>query len=387
MSRPEICPTCGIKLGPTQPRPATRVCTACSRSNPAGFNYCGFCATPMENTEMGARMADLAAPPGGWPSLTSELVEVRFYLQQGLFDDAYELLSIMQKRYPGHPQLNELSRRPKPARRVDTGVLALVDSVLAESANLVAKVPRRAAPRFTAPAQGGSDRTDVHSVVPPDDEATTTAARPPKRAKTGPESTTRRSGAQPKVGTGSQRTTPQKPSGPSGSHRTSVGPRPTAAAAPKPAAPAAREPTRIYRTVEPPPGARPVIVPSTAPSTPSRQASGPRPVVAQTGAPPVRSVQAPAVRPPAVTGQTVAQRPPQSGHTVVVDALQSPAPFPAEPAEAAPRGKRRRAESAAKPAPAPAAAPVVEAPPAATAEKPEPRRRATFGEHVLNRLR
>ncbi len=236
MSRPEICPTCGIKLGPTQPRPATRVCTACSRSNPAGFNYCGFCATPMENTEMGARMADLAAPPGGWPSLTSELVEVRFYLQQGLFDDAYELLSIMQKRYPGHPQLNELSRRPKPARRVDTGVLALVDSVLAESANLVAKVPRRAAPRFTAPAQGGSDRTDVHSVVPPDDEATTTAARPPKRAKTGPESTTRRSGAQPKVGTGSQRTTPQKPSGPSGSHRTSVGPRPTAAAAPKSAA-------------------------------------------------------------------------------------------------------------------------------------------------------
>lgn len=385
MSRPEICPTCGIKLGPTQPRPETRVCTACSRSNPAGFNYCGFCATPMENTEMGARMADLAAPPGGWPSLTSELVEVRFYLQQGLFDDAYELLSIMQKRYPGHPQLTELSRRPKPARRVDTGVLALVDSVLAESANLVAKVPRRAAPRFTAPAQGGSDRTDVHSVVPADDDAPTTAARPPKRAKTGPEAATRRSGAQPKVATGSQRTAPKTPSG---SHRTSVGPRPTAAAA-KPAAPAAREPTRIYRTVEPPPGARPVIMPSTpAPSTTTRQPSGPRAAVPQTGAPPVRSVQAPAVRPPAVTGQTVAQRAPQSGHTVVVDALQAPAPFPAAPAEAAPRaGKRRRGESAAKPAAAPAAAPAAEPPATPAAEKPEPRRRATFGEHVLNRLR
>jgi dimethylhistidine N-methyltransferase len=36
----------------------------------------------MEDTQMRARMSELAAPPGGWPSLTSELVEVRFYLQQ-----------------------------------------------------------------------------------------------------------------------------------------------------------------------------------------------------------------------------------------------------------------------------------------------------------------
>ena len=81
MSRSEICPTCGTKLGPTHPRAAMRVCTSCQRSNPEGFSYCGFCASPMENTEMRARMTELAAPPGGWPNITSELVEVRFYLQ------------------------------------------------------------------------------------------------------------------------------------------------------------------------------------------------------------------------------------------------------------------------------------------------------------------
>lgn len=397
MSRSEICPTCGVKLAPTQPRPEIRVCTACSRSNPAGFSYCGFCASPMENTETGARMAELAAPPGGWPSLTSELVEVRFYLQQGLFDDAYELLSIMQKRYPGHPQLTELVRRPKPARRVDTGVLALVDTVLAESANLVAKVPRRSAPRFSAPAQGGPDRTDVHTVVPADD-ATTTATRAPKRPKTGPEATTRRSGAQPKVPTGSQRTTPKTTTG---SQRTGAPQAETRApkaeaGAPKAEAgaptPVRREPTRIYRTVAPPPGARPVTIPPSAPpigASTQRQPSGSRPAVPQGDAPPVRSVQAPPVRVPAVTGQTVAQRAPQSGQTMVVDVLHAPAPFP-EPAEPAPTraGKRRRGEpKPAAAAPAPAAAAPTPAEPAAAEDKPAPRRRTTFGEHVLNRLR
>lgn len=371
MTRPEICPTCGIKLGPTQPRPETRVCSSCSRMNPAGFNYCGFCATPMENTEMRARMQELAAPPGGWPNLTSELVEVRFYLQQGLFDDAYELLSIMQKRHPGHPQLTELARRPKPSRKVDTGVLALVDSVLADSANLVARVPRRAATRFSAPAQGGAERTDVHSVVDPREEEQTTA-RPPKAPKTGPQSPTRRSGAQaqtpaPSRGTGSQRTAPKPTSGP---QRTTSASRPNSgpqrAAAPTPRAPepapaaAPRQATRIYRTVEPPAAAR------------------------QITAPPVQASRA--ARTPPATDDTVISRAPQSGHTVVVDALQAPAPFTeAEETARGGRGSRKRG-AAPKPAPTPPSSPA----PAAEAEgeKPEqPRRRARFGEHVLNRLR
>ena len=366
MSRSEICPTCGVKLGPTAPRPETRVCSGCSRNNPAGFSYCGFCATPMENTEMGARMAGLAAPPGGWPSLTTELVEVRFYLQQGLFDDAYELLSIMQKRYPGHPQLTELARQPKPTRRIDTGVLALVDSVLADSANLVSKVPRRSATRFSAPAQGGAERTDVHTIVEPsaDDEQTTTrGARSPS---TGPQSPTRPSGSQPRTtappipvqaSTGSQRVA--RPV--SGSQRATTGAKPAAQASraapqsPVEAASQRREPTRIYRTVEPPAGTR-------------------------AAAQPVASAK----RAAAVTREIVATPTPQSGHTVVVDALQMPAPFPETPTAArAGKSARKRGAPPAAQTPAPA---VVAAPAAAPAEE-APRRRARFGEHVLNRLR
>jgi len=328
----------------------------------------------MENTEMRTRMSELAAPPGGWPSLTSELVEVRFYLQQGLFDDAYELLSIMQKRHPGHPQLSELARQPKPSRRVDTGVLALVDSVLADSANLVARMPRRAATRFSAPAPGGAERTDVHSVVDPHDEEQTTA-RPPKAPKTGPQSPTRRSGPQPRAaaaptpapsrGTGSQRATSKPTSGPQRTTtvaaRASTGSQRTSASRPaeQPAAPARREPTRIYRTVEAPAGARQIMPP------------------------PVQASRA--ARTPPATDDTVIARAPQSGHTVIVEALHAPAPFPAgEDGSRGGKAARKRA-AAPKPAPTPPPEPAPER--AAEGDKPEPRRRTRFGEHVLNRLR
>lgn len=436
MSRPENCPTCGTKLGPAHARSAMQSCTACNQMNPSGFSYCGFCATPMENTEMRAQIAELAAPPGGWPNLTSELVEVRFYLQQGLFDDAYELLSILQKRHPGHPQLSELARRPKVARRVDTGVMALVDSVLAESANLVSKMPRRAAPRHSAPAQGGADRTDVHSVVPEDEPTTARAPRP----KTGSQRSARGSGAQPTVETA-------RPA--SGSHRST---RPSSGSSPRAAAPAEptparREPTRIYRAVEPPAGTR--TAPQAAPARPSPAAAQRSPSAGTRGEPssPRAVVQAPAIsqpatgrassaprapsapvsasrpaapvsasRPtvaasaparasqaaapaaaaraqPAVTGRTVISKPPQSGHTVVVDALQVPSPFhEADETQARRGGSRRRRDAeaapaaAAQPAAAPAEPPAAE-PAAAEPKTDQPRRRTTFGEHVLNRLR
>jgi len=329
----------------------------------------------MENTETGARMAELAAPPGGWPSLTSELVEVRFYLQQGLFDDAYELLSILQKRFPGHPQLTELARRPKPARKVDTGVLALVDSVLADSANLVARMPRRAAPRFAAPAQGGADRTDVHSVVAPEAD---TITRAPKRAKTGAQSPTRRSGAQPQVVAAPPRAastgSPRAVRSPSGAQRTTIAAKPTTGSRPAVAAgridtggsdapavrvhaPPVRENTRIYRTVEPAQVTRTPI------------------------APPVR-------RAAAASEDTVISRAPQSGNTIVVDALQEPAPFAVPvPESATPQdrgGRKRRDAAAAEPPPAPAQTAAAEP---QGAEPPEPRGRARFGQHVLNRLR
>ncbi len=473
MSRSEICPTCGTKLGPTHARVEMRVCTACQRSNPTGFSYCGFCASPMENTEMRARMSELAAPPGGWPNLTSELVEVRFYLQQGLFDDAYELLSIMQKRYPGHPQLNELSRRPKPSRRVDTGVLALVDSVLAESANLVAKVPRRAAPHFQAPSPGSPARTDVHPTV---EEAE--AATPRTRSgKTGGHASTRGSGPRATVAPTGAHAKPvpaievSRAARAASTSRSSAEPQPAAREAGTPA-PAPRERTQIYRTVDAPPAVRaappistaprppsgahaPAPTPSPSPArattsssrqpTPVRAPESPRAAAPRAAEPPrtsapasPRTAEPPRAaapraaepsrstgssraasqsRPHAVAGtvqtpptstatpidtppgRTEVRPVPQTGHTMVVDALQPPAPFQTESGDGRRgRGRRRREGEPAAAEPtseAAAAEPETTSKPEATT-KPEPAaaegeaprpRRTSFGEHVLNRLR
>lgn len=343
MSRPETCPTCGTKLGPNHPRPKVRVCSACQHGNPATNNYCGFCASPMETTEHRARLIELAAPPGGWPNLTSELVEVRFYLQQGLFDDAYELLSILQKRHPGHPQLVDLARKPKAARTVDNDVIALVDAVLAESVNLVSKMPRRQAPKWQAPSAPGPDRTQVHTTVPAArGELRTTAKAPPAKPTTKPptrDTNKQTTTAKPKTAaskTGGQKTTSttasQRPaaktkSGPQKSAST-TGRRPVAAAPP-------RGRTELYKVGDAP------IVPGT------------RPV------------------------------PPNSGHTVVVDALQPPAPF--EPAVEAPVEEApKRGAKVGRKRPPEERAPRAES---ETDTESARKRRVSFGEHVLNRLR
>jgi hypothetical protein len=381
MSRTETCPTCGTKLGASQARASMRTCTACHRSNPATFNYCGWCASPMENTEMRARIAELAAPPGGWPSLTSELVEVRFYLQQGLFDDAYELLSIMQKRYPGHPQLAELSHRPKPARRVDTDTIALVDSVLAESANLVGRMPRRAAPKWKgSAAPPGIDDDDEPTQRPragksgPHPSARTrsgsqrTAAEPARGARTA-------SGSQRAAGksTGAQPRATGKTGTTTGSQQRTgarTGPR-AAATTQEPAPP--RERTRIYRTAEPPRTVADARAAEAARVDAAAKAEAARAEQVRRTAAQVEAARAAAASGP-------------RGATMAVDALQPPAPWspPAEETAAAPRGARKRREAAPPPAPAPTAAAPAEA---ETEPKEGRRRRASFGEHVLNRLR
>ena len=339
MSRTETCQSCGSKLAPNQPRPKGRVCSACHKQNPEGFSYCGFCASPMETTEHRARILELAAPPGGWPSLTSELVEVRFYLQQGLFDDAYELLSILQRRHPGHPQLVDLARKPKAATRVDTDVLALVDAVLADSVNLASKIPRRQAPKWHAPSTPGPDRTQAHTTV-----SSKSGEDKPKTPVKSSKAASRDSGKHAStskqkhtVKTGGQKTTatPQRPSPTatktkSGAQKSTstTGRRPIAAAPP-------RGRTELYKV-------------------------GDAPLSAS------------------------AKAPPNSGHTVVVDALQPATPFepiveavePASSKRAAKPGRKRPPEEAA-PAPEPAAT---------EGESPK-KRRVSFGEHVLNRLR
>lgn len=415
MSRHVNCPTCGTKLAPGHTSPSARTCTSCHRSNPAGFDYCGFCASPMENTALRAKMSELAKPPGGWPNLTAELVEMRFYLQQGLLDDAYELLSILQRRHPGHPALEELVRRPKPSRRVDTDVLKMVDRVLAESANLVARVPRRAAPKWQAPSSPGPERTQVHTAVPVEDGdagAKTTAPRKPNGptrsapAAAGDDAaSTRTRPAAPRGATTSAPAVPRTtrpaelaaaaPAHPStGSQATRV--RPTNATrsaseegvtAPRPAAPSS-DPIAASRAARASTGPRPSngsAAPTTGPRpTTTASGSGPHvpPIVVPTSAGAREKTQVYGPNDPTPASA------PQTGHTIVVDALQPASPF--SEAERTAAGERTRGRRRREPVrPAEPAAPVEPEPVAAeSAPEPEPRkRRVAFGEHVLNRLR
>ncbi len=170
MKPQDHCPTCGSSLGALHDKNVLHRCSSCNQPNPRGFYYCGFCAAPMETSAHRAELADVAAPPGGWPSLSRELVEVRFYIDRGELDEAYELLAILRERHPGHPALVEFARRaggPRP----DTQVHRVVDSVLADSSALNSAMPRRAVPQWNAPAAGegkspAAGQTQSHGVVP-----------------------------------------------------------------------------------------------------------------------------------------------------------------------------------------------------------------------------
>jgi|GEM_PF-2253892 len=165
----ENCPTCGTQLSALH-RVELRRCNSCRRNNPAGFLYCGYCAAPMEHTEIRARVAEVAAPPGGWPNLAGDLTEVKFFLKQGQLDEAYDLLSILQRRYPGHPELADFARSAEAVTKPDADVENLVDSVLAESSTLGGKLPRRRATQWDAPTSKPAERrgrklTTAHEVV------------------------------------------------------------------------------------------------------------------------------------------------------------------------------------------------------------------------------
>ena len=124
----------------------------------------------MEHTEIRARVAEVAAPPGGWPNLAGDLAEVKFFLKQGQLDEAYDLLSILQRRYPGHPELADFAHSTEATARPDADVENLVDSVLAESSTLGGKLPRRRATPWDAPESEPVERrgrklTTAHEVV------------------------------------------------------------------------------------------------------------------------------------------------------------------------------------------------------------------------------
>jgi hypothetical protein len=159
----KLCPTCGSKLDAHRRAEMAR-CTECRRLNPTGFLYCGYCATPMESADVRGKVTAAAAPDGGWPNLSGELIQVKFYLQQGRLDEAYDALSILQRRYPGHPELADFNRGA--AMQADADVACVVDEVLANSAKLTDKIERRQAPTWKAPkAPGISQHTAAHEAV------------------------------------------------------------------------------------------------------------------------------------------------------------------------------------------------------------------------------
>lgn len=60
---------------------------------------------PASDAASDSAPAAVVAPPGGWPDLSDDLAEVRFYLDQGLDDDAEAALDDLAQRHPGHPEI------------------------------------------------------------------------------------------------------------------------------------------------------------------------------------------------------------------------------------------------------------------------------------------
>lgn len=60
-----------------------------------------------------SRAVEAKAPAGGWPDLSDDLAEIRFFIDQGLDDDAEAALAELRRRHPGHPEL--AMHQPPPA--------------------------------------------------------------------------------------------------------------------------------------------------------------------------------------------------------------------------------------------------------------------------------
>lgn len=139
----------------------------------------------METTAHRAVLSEIAAPPGGWPSLARELVEVRFFMDRGELDEAFELLAILRERHPGHPELTEFKRgAPDGKPRPDTQVNRVVDSVLSGSAALNDAIPRRAAPTWNDPRADAAEPEAEAEAAPPaasDDSVTQVRKRVVRR--------------------------------------------------------------------------------------------------------------------------------------------------------------------------------------------------------------
>lgn len=396
----ELCPTCGTTLGPLQDKDTLQRCSSCSRVNPRGFLYCGYCAAPMESDEHRAELAEVAAPPGGWPSLTRELIEVRFFLDRGELDEAFERIAVLREHYPGHPELVEFQRGPKEGRpRPDTQVNRVVDSVLSSSSSLGEALPRRAAPQWKAPAAGKGaaqeeGRTQAHETVTP---VSGGKGRATVRKKVVRSSAERNAGSFPSVAGAPDAVGVE-------STEKAMVPPPAAAAAPAPSPAAKPEPRRLKTDKHA--GAAPVPRPGATPvdrALAELAAEGSAKPKAETAAEAAAAAvaeldaeepTAPRASPAEVSAEVSVELDMEDSipptHTVAVPTLQPPAPYRdpnteegTPPVTRSRGGVRKRALKARKRS---GAQPKV----GEGATEDQPRRRRVrghrFGQHVLGRL-
>jgi hypothetical protein len=186
-----FCSNCGFALvdnagtaiGSAEEAP----CRQCGAPVPLGAQFCGNCgathphdaaaeAEPSKSSAAGApkkierplvppppKVAQPGSPvavPEGWPDVTEELAEVRFYLLQGEDDEAKDALRKLQDRFPGHPDL-------------DTD-LVLDRSVMRAAPpdpNAKDEAPEESAKTMVAPSKrGGADESAKTIMVPPKPE-------------------------------------------------------------------------------------------------------------------------------------------------------------------------------------------------------------------------
>lgn len=87
---------------------------------------------PVAATPAAPPAADeVPEPPGGWPDLSDDLAEIRFYLDQGLDEDADAALEELSADHPGHPEIakmkGEVSGTQSPPPGESAGAMPLVD--------------------------------------------------------------------------------------------------------------------------------------------------------------------------------------------------------------------------------------------------------------------
>lgn len=126
-----------------------------------------------------SEVAEILAPPEGWPDITDELAEVRFSALQGVDDGVRAELEALRAKHPGHPDLETLAAE-----------LGVIDDALSldsfspeDSLELPVGVPRRTRPPVQPAAAPAGTPVDG---PPPLGRFPITASTPPASSPSRP---------------------------------------------------------------------------------------------------------------------------------------------------------------------------------------------------------